>query len=330
MFTSKSPRKVAMVALAAGKDAFSDYSHKFSPKKFTQPQLFACLVLKEFERKDYRGVTQLLSDWPQLRQDLGLRVVPHFTTLQKASRRLLKMEHVRKLLDETVRRIHRRRRSVPFAAADSSGFDARHASRYFIWRRDNRTRDGEKRPKKPVSYQRYGKLMLVVGCASHAILAAVASHGPTPDIDQLDGVLRQLPAGLKLRHMVLDAGFDSAHNHRLLRHHYGMRSTIPPTHGRPAKDPNALPRDRYRRMMKLRFKNGAPKAYRKRPQVETVISMLKRNLGAALRAKTPHGRRRDMLLRVLTHNVALALLWVFYRAILSPLFGLASFGLRRG
>ena len=36
-----------MVALAAGKDAFSDYSHKFSPKKFTQPQLFACLVLKE-------------------------------------------------------------------------------------------------------------------------------------------------------------------------------------------------------------------------------------------------------------------------------------------
>jgi len=47
MITSKSPRNVAMVALAAGKDAFSDYSHKFSPKKFTQPQLFACLVLKE-------------------------------------------------------------------------------------------------------------------------------------------------------------------------------------------------------------------------------------------------------------------------------------------
>ena len=47
MLTSKSPRTVAMVALAAGKEAFSDYSHKFSPKKFTRPQLFACLVLKE-------------------------------------------------------------------------------------------------------------------------------------------------------------------------------------------------------------------------------------------------------------------------------------------
>ena len=49
-----------MVALAAGKEAFSDYSHIYSPKKFTQPQLFACLVLKEFEKKDYRGVQQLL------------------------------------------------------------------------------------------------------------------------------------------------------------------------------------------------------------------------------------------------------------------------------
>jgi hypothetical protein len=50
---------VAMVALAAGEEAFSDYSHKFSPQKFTpqkftQPQLFACLALKEFEKKDYR------------------------------------------------------------------------------------------------------------------------------------------------------------------------------------------------------------------------------------------------------------------------------------
>ena len=41
-----------MVALAAGRDAFSDYSHVYSPHRFTQPQLFVCLVLKEFERKE--------------------------------------------------------------------------------------------------------------------------------------------------------------------------------------------------------------------------------------------------------------------------------------
>src|SRR5438045_9691802 len=128
MITSKSPRKVAMVALAAGKEAFSDYSHIYSPKKFTQPQLFACLVLKEFEKKDYRGVQQLLIDSSDLRQAIGLKLVPHWTTLQKASRRLLALSMVRKLLADTVHRVLKRRRNVPYAAGDSSGFDARHAS----------------------------------------------------------------------------------------------------------------------------------------------------------------------------------------------------------
>src|ERR1700740_2421689 len=110
MLTSKSPRTVAMVALAAGKEAFSDYSHVYSPKKFTQPQLFACLVLKEFEKKDYRGIRQLLIDCSDRREALGVALVPHYTTLQKASRRLLKQDRVRFLLDDTVRRIRGRKK----------------------------------------------------------------------------------------------------------------------------------------------------------------------------------------------------------------------------
>ena len=128
-------------------------------------------------------------------------------------------------------------------------------------------------------------------------------------------MLGQLPGGQVLHHMVADAGFDSAHNHRLLRDYHGIRSTIPPEHGRPPKDPNALPADKYRRLMKTRFNS---KAYRKRPQAETVFSMLKRNLGDALRARSHRGRCRDLFLRVLTHNIALALLRVFYRAVMSP------------
>ncbi len=314
MLTSKSPRDVAMVALAAGKDAFSDYSHIYSPKKFTQPQLFACLVLKEFEKKDYRGIRQLLLDCSDLRDAIGLEHVPHYTTLQKASRRLLLMPRVRKLLVSTVRRVFKRRRNVPYAAGDSSGFDAHHASRYYVHRRDNRKED-EKRPKKRVTYKHYGKLMIIVCCRSHAILGMVASRGPTPDIDQLDEVMAEVKADVSVKHMVLDAGFDSAHNHRLLREGYTIRSTIPPEHGRPAKDPSHLPSDRWRRRMKTHFNR---RAYRRRPQVETAISMMKRNLGAALRGKSHFSRMRDLYLRSLTHNIAIALLWLFYRALLYP------------
>jgi hypothetical protein len=315
VISSKSPRDVAIVALAAGKEAFSDYSHVYSPKKFTQPQLFACLVLKEFEKKDYRGVQALLLDCSDLRDAIGLSSVPHYTTLQKASRRLLRQDRVRVLVEDTVQRIRGRKKRVKLAAVDSSGFDAHHASRYFIWRRDNQ-KEKKTRPKKRVSYKTYGKLMVVVCCATHAILAAVASAGPTPDIDQLDEVLWQLPRSQTILHMLGDAGFDSAHNHQLLRDEHGIRSTIPPEHGRPPKDPGTLPSDKYRRLMKTRFNK---KAYKNRAQVETVNSMMKRNFGSALRARSYWGRNRDMYLRVLTHNIALALLWVFYRASVTPL-----------
>ena len=50
-----------------------------------------------------------------------------------------------------------------------------------------------KQPKKRVSYKKFGKLMLIVCCATHAILAAVASAGPTPDVDQLAGILDRRP-----------------------------------------------------------------------------------------------------------------------------------------
>jgi len=55
MITSKSPRRVLLEALEVGHGALPLYAHRFAPRKFTQPQLFACLVLKEFEKKDYRG-----------------------------------------------------------------------------------------------------------------------------------------------------------------------------------------------------------------------------------------------------------------------------------
>jgi hypothetical protein len=86
---SKSPRKVAAVALHVGERTFSTYNHRCSPRTFTQPQLFACLVLKTFFNTHYRGIVAYLDDLPDLRQAIGLQCTPHFTTLQKACRRLL-------------------------------------------------------------------------------------------------------------------------------------------------------------------------------------------------------------------------------------------------
>lgn len=87
---TKSPVALAQEALALAQQALDPYSCANSRHDFTQPQLFAIAVLRQFFRTDYRGVVQLLKDFSDLRQVLGLKKVPHFTTVQKAENRLEK------------------------------------------------------------------------------------------------------------------------------------------------------------------------------------------------------------------------------------------------
>jgi hypothetical protein len=87
---TKSPRAVAREALRLAQARLPAYSSKFSRKDFTQHQLFACLALKTFFKTDYRGLTPMLRDFAELRQELGLADVPHYSTLCYAAKRLLK------------------------------------------------------------------------------------------------------------------------------------------------------------------------------------------------------------------------------------------------
>ena len=87
---TKSPLALAREALAVAEAGLPLYGSVRSRHDFTLPQLFAILVLREFFKTDYRGIVQLLHDLSDLRESLGLKKVPHFTTLQKAKQRLEK------------------------------------------------------------------------------------------------------------------------------------------------------------------------------------------------------------------------------------------------
>ena len=121
-----------LAALATAKRSLPSYSYRYSPKKFTQHQLFACLVLKSFLKTDYRGIVAHLTDCPSLVEALGLKEVPHYTTLQKAARRLLASTPAKRLLDATVREHLGRKRRVTRTAIDSTGLESTAASGYFV------------------------------------------------------------------------------------------------------------------------------------------------------------------------------------------------------
>jgi hypothetical protein len=297
MYTlTKSAVRVARRALAAGEARLRRYSHKYSPKLYTQPQLFACLVLKVFLKTDYRGVTILLEEWSNVTEALGLDRVPHWTTLQKAGRRLLTLRRVNRLLTFTLRRLLGRRRRVKLGAFDSTGLDCGRRSFYYVRRCSKGATAKQK-----VRYSRYAKLEAAFECDTHILIAAIPRRGPAVDTDRFVPLLEQTLRRVKLITALADAGYDSEGNHRHARQRRGVRSVIPAKIGRPT---TKLPTGRYRRQMKRRLTKDYCQ-YGQRWQAETGFSMIKRRLGSAVAGHTYWSQCRELMLLALTYNLML-------------------------
>jgi hypothetical protein len=318
--TSKSPRAVLIVGHLIGKLALPDYAHKYSPKTYTQPQLFACLVLKEFLHRDYRGIEQLLKDTPDLRAAIELEAVPDHSTLQKAASRLLPALSAGRLLDMTIRLaqlLGKLGSRSPIAAMDGTGLESHHASAYYV-RRKAKGKDF----KQSMTYTRFPKAGIVCDCKSHLILSIVPERGPGPDFTHFHKAFDQAQRRIHFAALAADAGYDAEHIHEYARTR-NVRTLIPPLIGRPTAKP---PSGYWRRTMKRVLPRSR---YGQRWQAETTNSMLKRLLGSSLRARTYWSQCRELILRALTLNtMILRRRQVFDRAGHSTFLG--SFGGGRG
>lgn len=292
--TSKSPKAVALVAYRTAQHALPSYAHMKSPKKFTQPQLIACLVLKEFFTTDYRRIMEILNDSSDLRIILELKEVPHYTTLQKAAHRLTRKGPLKKLMDESVVAAiatKTMRPKVALSAIDSTGFESHHVSSYFVRRK---AKGGDS--VQETTYTHFPKAGIVAG-RSYMVLAVLPSWGPSPDILHWKSALREAIKRITLRTVVADAGYDSEEAHRFAREDLGLRSIIPNRVGRPTAK---LPSGKYRRVMATRFNTTL---YGQRWQIETINSVIKRRLGSFLRARTYFAQMREMGLRWFAYNM---------------------------
>ena len=135
METCKSPRKVLREAYELALPLLPAYASAFSRHDgFTEPQLFACLVLREHQKKSYRGVEALLADSPGWLAEIGADHAPDHNTLWRAFGRLVKRGLMNKILDQQVAWAEGRgliQGRVQPVALDSSMFESRHVSRHF-------------------------------------------------------------------------------------------------------------------------------------------------------------------------------------------------------
>jgi len=183
------------------------------------------------------------------------------------------------------------------AAMDSTGLETRHVSTHYA-RRSWRHSGHYKR--------RYPKLSALGDTSSHVLLSAVVDRGPKPDIMESWRLIEQALRDQRMGILLADAGYESEALHVWCRKTLKVRSIVPTTHrGRRRKDGGTSAIGGfYRRRLHDRFPK---KTYGQRWQIETAFSMLKRNLGSALRSRRPFALNREALLRVIVHNIMILL-----------------------
>src|SRR5688500_20005014 len=151
MLTCKSPRKVMLVAHHLARRVLPAHTSKFSRKDFTLPQLFACLVVKEQQKRSYREAEALLRDADHWCRAIGMPRAPDHNTLCRAAALLLRRCRVGRLLDALVRLAAAARLlglSLKPLACDSSTFERHHVSGHFAGRRRREGRRESRRARR--------------------------------------------------------------------------------------------------------------------------------------------------------------------------------------
>lgn len=304
-------------AYCLGGRSLPDHTSKFSRKDFTLPQLFACLAVKEMLKQSYRQAEAFLIDCPDWLTDIGMERAPDHNTLCRAANYLLRTFRADQLLDvlgQWAAAAKMLKLSTHPLAVDSTSYESHHVSRHYEQRcRKTRLRmkaKGREKGRKSGrsrTVKRLPKLGIAVATSCHLVLSMWTGTGMGADHPHFEPVVFDAWRRSRNRRfkVAADAGYDSEDNHRIARRDMGLVSLIPPDLGRPRKD-GGPPGGRWRRHMKGLLKTKASRkrcGYTQRWQVETVNSMMKRNLGSELRGKTADSRKQDMRLKTLVHDL---------------------------
>ena len=271
--------EVASLAMRLGGKYVEPYSHQNSPQRFTQRQLLTCLILKAYLKTTYRGVIELLEVSDALRKRLGLRRLPHFTTLQKFAGRSSVLEVIDAMLLEVVRQFDA---DAEEASIDSTGLETTSASAHY------QSRSGKTKTK-------YVKLSVCVMHGSLLPSGLVVSWGPNNDKREAPDLLARASNVNQPKRLFADAGYDAEWVHEYCREDWGVESFIKPAVHRVDGGINGT----YRSGMtdEILQKSG----YGRRWLVESFMSGLKRTTGSALTSRQQQTLFVEAGLRVLAY-----------------------------
>jgi hypothetical protein len=255
------------------------YSKQHSGKTFNNHQLFKLLVLKSYLGMDYRRFIEFLeiSEIPTL---IGLKRIPHYTTLQKFSARQ-KIQELEQLILESCSLAKKKCKNL---GIDATGMSLDFASKHYA-----------KRIEKPFLRRDFLKLNMFMDLDNLMILSAKIRKRARHDTRDVKALWNKIKH-LLFRKVFADKGYDTNFFHQIV-YESGRKSVIF------IKNPK-VPIWRTKGFFRKKAKKDAKNHQKgKRSLTETINSILKRVYGETIAAKKLCTQKIELLFKILTLNL---------------------------
>jgi len=260
------------------------YFRYVQKKTYNNYQHLFLLIVKEHSKCDYRSFIELLYD-SKIPNYIGLKKIPHFTTLQKFARRLAAW-----IVDKLVfltKNLFKKQGSI--LGADSTGLELDHASAHYC-KRINR--------EKPV--KGFVNLNMICDVTNKNIIVTKIRKKRRHDCSDFMPMFNKIK-NLYFEFFVADKGYDSNKNHQAI-YDSGAQSQIKvKNHGT-----KIIFRTGQKERKRARREHN-PKIYGQRAITESVFSSLKRKYGSKLRARKYKTQKMELLFKILSYNIERAI-----------------------
>jgi transposase len=242
--------------------------HHFGPKKFETWILCLGIVIKQVYRLSYRRTAKFIDEY------YGINL--HYTTLQKAAKRLPKWLW-QSLLSSTIDV-----NEIYLAAVDGTGISRTNASTYYLKRIDRKGKT-----KRPI------QTIAMIDVKERKFLSANFFAKPHGEAKRVPTLHRQSPITPDV--LLMDKGFDAEWLHQWLNDN-GTFSVAPVRKN--------CRRGRHRKIMRDCMDWCL---YWQRNIVESLFSAIKRLFGSAISSKTIKTQTAELFCRLIAYNIGLEL-----------------------
>jgi len=268
---------------------------------YKQHQHISIVCLMKYFRLHYRSVVQLLDVIPALKKIIGIKQLPHFTTVHKFFRRF-SSSMMETILRQTARLFGITESTL---AIDSSGFSSNYASRYYMMIKY--------RQEKGVWRSSYIKNAVSVDTDTHAVISMLPSREHTNDFANFIPLAKKSGRVVNIGTVVADRGYDSEENNRFVRYHMKARNVIRVRMDRKCKR-------RHGRLRRELVKDIDWETYGRRNMIETMFSVIKRKFGDTLYSRSLRLQKKELKLLCIVYNLhryvsCFSLRYVFYAAV---------------